>query len=353
LLNKKTLSVVVCNYNHAHYLPVALQAILDQSYLPLEVIVIDDASTDNSVEIIQEFAKQYPIVHLYHNEHNKGVLYSTNRSLELAVGEYIYWAAADDCVYPGFFKKTMNMLSQYPEAGLCSALLELIDEDGVGKGWIKSPIISNENCFLPPEEVANTFMKYGFWFTGQTVICKRDAVLNGAGSFIPELAHRTDHFVDMVAAFKYGACFIPEVLATYRILGTGFAESSFDNEDLSRDSFALTVKMMRDQKYTNIFPKGLINVFEDRGWYDLEVRSLRRLLQGKIDFLNRLKALRRKPSILDNFFFFLIKFLTLIFGFVAKAYLWHRRINWDFRWLLMKMKIHFTKPECLTFLKRK
>ena len=46
--NKGTLSVVMCNYNHGHYIQEALQAILSQSFSPLEVIVIDDGSTDNS-----------------------------------------------------------------------------------------------------------------------------------------------------------------------------------------------------------------------------------------------------------------------------------------------------------------
>ena len=65
--NKGTLSVVMCNYNHGHYIQEALQAILSQSFPPLEVIVIDDGSTDNSVQIIGGIAEKNPTVKFYRN----------------------------------------------------------------------------------------------------------------------------------------------------------------------------------------------------------------------------------------------------------------------------------------------
>ena len=183
-LKNNTLSVVICNYNHAHYLSESLQAILGQSFRPLEVIVIDDGSTDNSVDVIEEFALKDPIVHLYRNERNQGALFSANRGLHLAVGEYIYWGAADDRVCPGFFEKAMALLAHYPQAGLCSAWSRLLGEDGGDKGWIKSPVISPTACFLPPEQVLDTLIRYGFWITGPTVICRRDAVLRETGGFM-------------------------------------------------------------------------------------------------------------------------------------------------------------------------
>jgi glycosyltransferase involved in cell wall biosynthesis len=65
----------------------------------LEVIVIDDASTDNSVEVIEGFARKDPIIRLYRNEQNQGVNQTVNRGLSLAAGEYIIFSAADDRVH--------------------------------------------------------------------------------------------------------------------------------------------------------------------------------------------------------------------------------------------------------------
>jgi len=342
-VSRKTLSVVVCNYNHARFLPEALEAILGQSFRPLEVIVIDDCSTDDSVAVIETFMRMDPIVRLYRNERNQGALVTANRGLELAAGEYIYWGAADDRILPGLFEKSMLLLASYPHAGICSSLLQMIGADGKDRGWIKSPVVSSVACYLSPERALATLTQYGFWFTGQTAVYRRDAILADCGGYVPELAHRADHFVDMVVALKYGACFMPEVLATYRILDSGYAETSFDNEELSRATFAKIVGLMRSPKYIPIFPEKLVSVFERRGWYDLEVRTLRRIIRSQMEFIGRLKALRPEPTLLDRAFLGVLKLQAALGASVARAYLWHRRINWDLPWLAMKLKAHFSR----------
>lgn len=342
-MNYPTLSVVLNNYNHSRFLPEALQAILDQSFRPLEVIVVDDASTDNSVEIIENFSKKDSIVRLYRNEQNRGILFSANRGLNLATGEYVYWAASDDRVCPGFFEKSMTLLAQYPQAGLCSALLQLLGEDGEDKGWVRSPVISQTACFLPPEKVSSTLTRYGFWFTGQTTICRRDAVLRETGGFIPDLHHFSDHFFDMVVSLKYGACFIPEVLATWRVMDSGYSSTLFNNTELSRAAFEKMIQLMRSPKYAALFPEKFMRAWERRGWYSLETRHLRRLLQNQATFLCRLRELRPKPTLLDRTFFAVLRLLTLTGGLVAKAYLWHRRINWDLPWLAMKLRSSYSR----------
>jgi glycosyltransferase involved in cell wall biosynthesis len=337
------LSVVVPNYNHAQYLPEALNAILNQYCRPMEVIVIDDCSTDNSVEVIEAFIRQDPIIRLYRNEQNRGVIFSMNRGLSLATGEYVYFGAADDRICPDLFEKSMALLAKHPEAGLCSALLQLIGPNGEDKGWISTPVVAETACFLPPKKVIADLTAYGFWFTGQTIVYKRDAIVNDTDGFLQELAHRTDHFVDYVVAAKHGACFIPEVLATYRILASGYAETVFDNEELSRSTFTRLLELMRSDKYAPLFPESFVSSLQDRGWYDLEVRSLRRICQSQMNFIGRLRALRPNASWLDRVFFFLLIVLTIVGSAVAKIYLWHRRINWDQRWVVMKFKTRFSK----------
>src|SRR4030095_15000486 len=99
-----TLSVVVPNYNHAKYLEFSLPAILKQSHRPLEVIVLDDASKDNSVEVIRRFAAQDPIVRLVQNEKNLTVVPNLNKGVELARGDYVFIVSADREALPGIFE---------------------------------------------------------------------------------------------------------------------------------------------------------------------------------------------------------------------------------------------------------
>ena len=158
--NKGTLSVVMCNYNHGHYIQEALQAILSQSFLPLEVIVIDDGSTDNSVQIIEGIAEKNPTVKFYKNIKNEGIWYACNKATKKAIGEYIYWAAADDRVCPGLFEKSVKILNQNPQAGLSSALIKIIGEDGADMMWAKSPVISSTECFLSADQVRKKLLQY-------------------------------------------------------------------------------------------------------------------------------------------------------------------------------------------------
>src|SRR5438477_610601 len=91
-----TLSVIVPNYNHARYLDMSLPAILKQSVPPLELIVIDDASTDNSREVLRRFAARNPLVRLVENPKNLGVMPNIRAGVEMARGEYVYVGSADD-----------------------------------------------------------------------------------------------------------------------------------------------------------------------------------------------------------------------------------------------------------------
>lgn len=147
---RPSLSVVFPNFNHARYLPDQLESMLKQSYRPDEIIIIDDASTDDSVNIIEDFMRKEPRIKLIRNERNMGVVWNINYLIKIASSDYIYLSAADDKVMPGFFEKSMSLLQQFPSAGLCSALGNLIDQDGEDMGLRALPVISKTACFLSP-----------------------------------------------------------------------------------------------------------------------------------------------------------------------------------------------------------
>src|SRR5438874_2539922 len=118
LMKLPTLSVVIPNYNHGKLLPSAINAIVQQSVPPFEIIIIDDGSTDNSVEVIKELARRQPTIKFYQNDQNRGVSFTLNRGIDLASGDYAYFPGADDEILPGFFEKSLALLAQHPEAGI-------------------------------------------------------------------------------------------------------------------------------------------------------------------------------------------------------------------------------------------
>ena len=330
--NKGTLSVVMCNYNHGHYIQEALQAILSQSFSPVELIVIDDGSTDNSVQIIESIAEKNPTVKLYRNVKNEGVWYSCNKATKIAKGEYIYWASADDRVCPGFFEKSVKILNQNPQAGLSSALLKIIGEDGTDIMWAKSPVISTTECFLSADQVRKTLLQYGFWLTGQTVICRRDYVVKDKDTdvFDPELYQFADHLVDMILLTKHGACFIPEILATWRtyIDNSGYADTHFVAKDTKTNSaLDKMVQIMNSKENALLFPRDFVEQYKCKIMYSVQSMRFNKIHNEINDFMKTLRSIRKSQSLLDKFVYLIINMLNIFKIFLVKSYMYYRRTH--------------------------
>lgn len=222
-MKKPTLSVLVPNYNHSMYIGEALDAILGQSFVPLEIIVSDHSSTDNSVEIIESYVKKYQNVRMITTRRNVDLVQQANNLASLAKGEYLYFAAADDKVLPGFFEKSMNLLAQYLEAGLCCSD-PLTFDDQTGKVNENKLYLSKAATYFSPPDLLKVMQRRSVWIAGHTSVVKRPALLE-AGGFIPELRWHCDWFALLVIAFRYGICYIPEPLAALRTSRQSYSAS--------------------------------------------------------------------------------------------------------------------------------
>lgn len=98
-------SVIVPVYNSEQELRDCLDSLVEQTEKDIEIIVIDDGSTDNSPEIEAEYQKKYPNIKVYRNERNLGQSETRNRGIELAEGDYIAFLDSDDYVNPGMYEE--------------------------------------------------------------------------------------------------------------------------------------------------------------------------------------------------------------------------------------------------------
>jgi glycosyltransferase involved in cell wall biosynthesis len=207
------LSIILPNYNHAEFLPRCLEAFLGQSFGDFELIVVDDASTDDSFELLQEYARGDSRIRLYRNSENQGVVGTLNRALSYCRGEFVHGAASDDYILPGYFEAAMGMFRQHPQAGICLGLTKCVNEKGtpiltVPGNWADS------REFLSPEELAPQMVTCGV--PGPS-IWRRDAFLH-AGGYNPDLRWHCDWFTLQVVAFRHGLCFLPEVFTVVRMV---------------------------------------------------------------------------------------------------------------------------------------
>ena len=136
--NKKTtvqvssprLSIGLPVYNASNYIREAVGSILNQSFRDFELIISDNASTDETAEICQEYAKNDSRVRYYRNEINIGAARNYNRVFDLSSTEYFQWAAHDDVYSPNFLKSCIEVLDRDPSIVLCHATPITINEHG-------------------------------------------------------------------------------------------------------------------------------------------------------------------------------------------------------------------------------
>ena len=114
---KACLSIVLPNYNHADYLPMTLDSILEFQDRIREIVVCDDASTDDSWKILTEYASVHPLIRLIRNEKNLGAMENIRLLLKEASGEFVMVQAADDYWIPEGMGRILDVLCsrRYPE----------------------------------------------------------------------------------------------------------------------------------------------------------------------------------------------------------------------------------------------
>ncbi len=281
-----TLSIMIPNFNHARFLPELLGSILSQSYRPLEVVVLDDCSSDESVSVVREWMRKDPLIRLVRNEQNQGVTNNVNRLVDIARGDFVYLSAADDFILPGFLDQCMSLLAQHPQAGLCSTLTRVIDEQGQGQGVLATLRISDQPTYFPPERVRKTLISLGSWIQGNTTIYRREAVLE-AGGYRAELHSFTDAFLGQVVALRYGACFIPEPLAVFRRMPHSYAHIARADPAVERAMVGAAMRLMNGE-YRELFPSGYAKLWKDEVGFDRARFAYTLLREDQMKFLKHL-----------------------------------------------------------------
>lgn len=126
-----TISVIVPNYNYACYLKERINSILQQTYTDYELILLDDASTDGSVKILEEYRTNPHVSHIVINKENtRSPFIQWMKGIRLARGKYIWIAEADDSAKPDFLEQCVRLAEAHDNTAICYAGSYLIDANG-------------------------------------------------------------------------------------------------------------------------------------------------------------------------------------------------------------------------------
>ena len=129
--NTPKVSVVMATYNRAHLLPQAIDSIRAQTLTDWELIIVDDASTDNTPEVVRAFTQQDKRIRYHRHQHNSGLAVARNTSVGLARGRYIALQDDDDISLPHRLHKQARFLDRNPSIHLVGVWLRCFDSDGL------------------------------------------------------------------------------------------------------------------------------------------------------------------------------------------------------------------------------
>lgn len=166
-MNKPLVSIVLPTYNGSRYLENSIQSCLGQTYWNWELIIIDDASTDSTLEIAEKYVAIDERIQYFRHETNKKLPGALNTGFGKAKGEYLTWTSDDNMFRPNALGEMVAFLQESPDVGLVYADFTVIDEEG--KEHERVDLLEPENlayincvgaCFLYRREVFKAIGNY-------------------------------------------------------------------------------------------------------------------------------------------------------------------------------------------------
>ena len=236
------ITVSVVTYNHAPYIKECIDSILGQTWQNLEILVVDDCSTDETVDLVKSCGD--PRINLITKKKNRGVSDSTDIYLRQAAGRYIATMCGDDRMATPFkIEKQVEFLKRNEWCSVVFSDIELIDEHGVLLDPQKSPAKQILQVFesgienQDPKQLLNTFFLKGNVLAGPTMLADMK-VFHQFGSFDRRYLQLQDFDMSIRLLINgVGIAVIPEKTVSYRIRDNQMNLSALTTESVNRQVY--------------------------------------------------------------------------------------------------------------------
>lgn len=187
VLTEPSLSVTITNYNYARFLPRAIESVLGQTYTDFELIIIDNASTDDSLAVIGRYSERDRRIRVVTHEVNQGGLASFRESCEVARGRYRVHVDADDWVIsPDAFRLQVDMMEAHPDMAFVFGRLTMFGTEGE-RSWVSRP--HEHDCILTDEQALEDILGFNFGHSG--LMLRLDAY-HATGGYPDDMPHIDD-----------------------------------------------------------------------------------------------------------------------------------------------------------------
>ncbi len=248
LMAARSIGVFLPVYNHARHLAKSIPSLLQQSNPLAQILIVDDASNDDSLETIRSLTREHSHVEVVSKSQHGGIFDSHRIAQERLDTPYFYSAAADDWILDGFFDKSFAMLEQFSQAAFCCADCLLLN-DGKNRFVEQQLNLGKSPRFVSSEEYLQLIReRENFGFPCNAVLLRSEA-LKRAGGFRSELRWHSDWFTLHILAMRHGFCYVPEPLTVFRLSESGLSGNTSSKIQEKKSLFRGFFEALREPAY--------------------------------------------------------------------------------------------------------
>jgi glycosyltransferase involved in cell wall biosynthesis len=276
------ISVVIPNYNHGLLISDCIDALKKQTEKRFEVIIIDDASTDDSVEIISKCIQDDSRFKLFLHQKNFGVIFTLNAGISKSKAPFRYLGAADDITLPNLFANLYSVLYQEPDIAfaVCEVVLEEGDKES---SFHVRPIVRPSNSIrtFSASKTKRLLWNMDNWtLTGGALL--RRQKMESVGSLHESLGPNADGFLLRKLALTHGFAFLPTVGLIWRRSKNGYSAKSLLDQTLFNHNLEIFTSLIKSDA---VFPYWYSRKYRNRIRFSQKVYQTQKN-SGKWKFTN-------------------------------------------------------------------
>lgn len=255
MLKKPLVSVIVPVYNTANYLRDCLESVLQQSYEPIEVIAIDDGSTDTSRGLLEKYAAEGEVMLLTQSNQGQGT--ARNKGIETAQGKYLLFLDSDDKIDTGMVEQLVRLLTDH-DADLVRfngvPFFDQIEDVGLEKNYDFSQVLEANKVYQPPE--ALKLNKKSFSASPCLYMVKAALLAEGEIRFPEGILHEDEYFTSLVFLHSKKMVYDPAFYyhRRYRQAST-MTDKSEQQKQRSFDSYLVIYRLLENMYRSSHYNK--------------------------------------------------------------------------------------------------
>ncbi len=224
-------SVIIPTYNHAQYLRESVNSVLRQTFQDFELIIVDDASQDETKDLVQVWMKNDPRIRYFRHSVNQGPAVALNTGIQNSRGYFITWMGADDRMLPHNLEKKVFFLENYGNVDVVYSDAEIINSQGETLGVLRPYPASDQPQIV--EDLFERLLRKNFIVASTVMVRKK--CLDRFGGFDTNLRYAEDWELWFRLARRCVFAYLPEPLIQYRVREFG-AQNTAVQENLDIES---------------------------------------------------------------------------------------------------------------------